>query len=363
MTVASQSNLVLTDRYRLDAPLGQRSDGWLCRAHDLVLGRPVLVKMFKSLVDNETALAFAARVESLAGLRHAHLVALYDGGVADGHPYLVLEPVDGVDLLDVTGERQLSPAEVAALGAGLADALAHMHAEGIVHGGLTPASVLVDVDAKWRLVGPGVAHDVTEAADVHALGLVLLNCLDRGNGPIPGPLARVLAAMTYRHPERRPSAAVGARRLRQAAGTLESPTAALWRGRVAGLAVVSGVLAAAAIALVPTSMPPDATPPVAMPVPTAPDSTPQQPAAPPLPTTSAQHTTTTQPRPTASAHPPTVSAGPTTTAATTTVTTTTTTADTTTTENLPPGLAKKHKVPPGWLRKLFGDGWSWPFDW
>jgi hypothetical protein len=302
------------------------------------------------------------RVGALSGLRHAHLVEAYDAGVADGHPYLVLEPVDGVDLLDVA-DKPLPAAQTAVLGADLADALACMHEAGIVHGELTPASVLVDVDARWQLAGPGVAVG-TAAADVHALGLVLLNCLDE---VVPGPLARVLAAMTGRNPERRPSAAVCAQRLRQAAGTLATGrrSPAVW-GRAAGLATVGGVMAAAAIAFVPTSAPDQALPPVAIPVPTqrtVPDPTRQQPASPPpRPTASAHPTTTVRPT-TTTARPPTSSAEPTTTAPTTTTTAPTTT----TAEEGPPGLVKKlHRLPPGLLKKLFGldyDGWIWPFDW
>ncbi len=350
MTVA---NLVLAGRYRLDAPLGQRGDGWLCHAHDLVLGRSVLVKMFKSLVDEETAHAFAVRVGALSGLRHAHLVEAYDAGVADGHPYLVLEPVDGVDLLDVA-DKPLPAAETAVLGAGLADALACMHEAGIVHGELTPASVLVDVDARWQLAGPGVAVG-TAAADVHALGLVLLNCLSE---VIPGPLARVLAAMTGQHPERRPSAAVSAQRLRQAADALATGRrpSPVW-GRVAGLATVGGVMAAAAIAFVPASTPDQALSPVPIPVPTqrtVPDPTSQQPASPPPPP--GAHPTTTARPTTTTAKPPTSSADPTTAAPTTTTTTTTTT------EAGPP--KKLHRLPPGLLKKLLGlDYWTWPFDW
>lgn len=381
MTIASRPSLVLVGRYRLDAPLGQRSDGWFCRAHDLVLDRPVTVKMFRSTVDQAAARTFAVRAKSLTSLRHDHLVALYDGGVADGHPYLVLESVDGFDSLDAACEEPLSAADTAALGAGLADALARLHAKGIIHGDLTPASVLIDANGQRRLVGFGFggAEDGTASSDVHELGLVLRQSLSGPDGPepdstIPWPLARVLTAMTSAEPERRPSAAVCAQRLRRAATALEtgrwSPTAAaVQRGRAAGLALVGGLVTVGVIAVAPAFMPQADMPPMAAPVLTTPSqpptldstatTTPQQPLPDQPPATSR--------RPTSSEHPttsalPTTSTHPTTTATQLPpVSTDPTTVAPTTTEKKPPGLAKKPGgLPPGWFKKLV-DYWSWPF--
>jgi eukaryotic-like serine/threonine-protein kinase len=388
MTVDNQPSHVLAGRYRLDAPLGQNGDGWFCRAHDLVLNLPVTVKMFETVLDAAAARVFATRARSLVGVRHDHLVALYDEGVADGHPYLVLAPIDGFEPLDATDGRTLPASETAAFGAELADALARMHASGVVHGGVTPASVLIDSDARARLVSPGLGHtgDLTASADVRALGLVLVQCLtgsaaDQLPATTPWPLARVLTAMTSRNPTRRPNAAVCARRLGHAAAALKtgrwSPTAAMvQRGRVAGITAVGGLVTGAVIAFAPGSPPQHIAASTAAPVPTtasrlpAPDPTstetapgrPTQPAPPTTrrsptsiagSTTSAAPTTQTQPSATTSAEPST-SAEPTTDVPTTT-------------ETVPPGHGKKPpKEPPGLLKKWFwlaDDAFGWPLDW
>jgi len=383
MTVTSQPSHVLAGRYRLDAPLGQNGDGWFCRAHDLVLNLPVTVKMFETVLDAAAARVFATRARSLVGVRHDHLVALYDEGVADGHPYLVLAPIDGFEPAD---ERTLSASDTAAFGAELADALARMHASGVVHGGVTPASVVIDSDARARLVSPGLGHagDLTASADVHALGLVLVQCLTgsaAGQLPTttPWPLARVLTAMTSRNPTRRPNAAACARRLGHVAAALKtgrwSPTAAMvQRGRAAGITVVGGLVTGAVIAFAPGSPPQHIAASTAAPVPTTtsqlppPDPTSTetgQPAQPVPPTTrrppstslgsatSAPPTTPTQSSATTSAQP-TTSAEP-------------TTDFPTTTDPVPPGHAKKPpKQPPGLLKKWFwlaDDALGWPFDW
>ena len=373
MTVVSQPSLVLVGRYQLDAPLRQRSDGWYCRAHDLVLDRPVLVKMFRSTVDEPAARTFAMQAKSLLDLRHDHLVGLYDGGVADGHPYLVLEPVDGFDLLDATQERALSASDTATLGAGLAEVLARMHANGVVHGDLTLESVLIDASGQRRLVGLGFGdtQDSTAPADVHALGLVLLQCLNGQNaagldGTTAWPLARVLTAMTRRDAARRPSAAVCARRLSQVAATLETgrrlPTvASVRRGRATGLAAVGGLVTVGVIALASVSSPHQAVPPVAAPAPTMssqlpiPDSTTTAKADHPV---SYPPPTTRRSSPGRSA-PPATSGLPTTTdTQPSTVSADPTSVDPTTTEDVPPGLAKKPGgQPPGLFKKWFGLDW------
>jgi serine/threonine protein kinase len=353
--------------------LKQRSDGWFCRAHDLVLGRPVLVKMFKSTVDEAAARTFAVQAKSLVGMRHDHLVGLYDGGVADGHPYLVLEPVDGFDLLDATHERALSASDTATLGAGLAEVLARMHANGVVHGDLTLESVLIDANGQRRLVGLGFGHtqESTAPADVHALGLVLLQCLSGQNAARPDgttvwPLARVLTAMTRRDAARRPSAAVCARRLNQVAATLETgrrlPTvASVRRGRATSLAAVGGLVTVGVIAFASVSSPHQAVPPVAAaPAPTMssqlpiPDSTTTATAGHPV---SYPPPTTRRSSPGRSA-PPTTSGLPTTDTQTSTVSADPTSVAPTTTENVPPGLAKKPGgQPPGLFKKWFDLDW------
>jgi serine/threonine protein kinase len=342
-----------------------------------------MVKMFRRTVDEAAARTFAARAKALAGLRPDHLMTLSDGGIADGHPYLVLETVDGFDLLDAEPGRPLSATDTATLGAGLADALAHMHEQGVVHGDLTSASVVTDATGQHRLVGFGFGRDDdgTAAADVRALGLVLAECVD----PIPGPLARVLSAMTSANAARRPSAAECARSLRRVAHALESgrwsPTAAVPRGWVAGLAAAGVLVTGAVVAFGPMRTSEQAALPAAAPVPTMtaplppPDmtATAQPPSySPPAPS----HSSTAKRPPATSARPTTRPSPPAATHPTTTTTTTTTTspdptivntdpttAPTTTDDDTPPGLDKKpFHLPPGLLRKLLW-GWGWPLDW
>jgi hypothetical protein len=163
-----------------------------------------------------------------------------------------------------------------------------------------------------------------------------------------------------------------------------SPTAAVPRGWVAGLAAAGVLVTGAVVAFGPMRTSEQAALPAAPPVPTMtsqlppPDmtATAQPPAyPPPTPGHSSTpiHSSTTKRPPATSVRPTTRPSPPAATHPTTTTSpdptivdtdpTTTTTAPTTTDDDTPPGLAKKpFHLPPGLLRKLLW-GWGWPLDW
>jgi tRNA A-37 threonylcarbamoyl transferase component Bud32 len=266
---APTTGTVLAGRYELVRFIARGGMAEVYEATDRVLDRRVAVKLFRAAeaVDRQR---FDAEVLLLASLSHPGLVAVYDAGEHGGDGFVVLELVEGPTLAACLAERgALPPAEVASLGERLADALDHVHERGIVHRDLTPSNVLCAPDGQPRLTDFGIArlldtarvtapsttvgtaaymapeqlegHDVIPAADVYALGLVLLEALV-GEPPfsgqpheaamarlvrdpeiptsLPAPWSDLLRAMTARSASDRPSARDVADRLRN----LEEPT-------------------------------------------------------------------------------------------------------------------------------------------
>ncbi|MFS0700366.1 protein kinase [Cellulomonas sp. 179-A 4D5 NHS] len=140
---------VLADRYRLDDVLGQGGMATVHRAHDLVLGRDVAVKLFPPVAEGADELQrHQAEMRVLARLNHPGLVTLHDAGsVPAGGPlrqtYLVMELVPGRTLAERLLAGALPPAHVAHLGRQVADALVVVHAAGVVHRDIKPANVLL----------------------------------------------------------------------------------------------------------------------------------------------------------------------------------------------------------------------------
>ncbi|MBB5958181.1 serine/threonine protein kinase [Saccharothrix tamanrassetensis] len=175
------------------------------RAWDVLLRRHVAVKLFQPHSDPGADRRFDDEVRALAGLCHPGLVSVYDADTHDGTPFVVLQLVEGRTLRERIAQAPLPLDQVRHLGAGLADALEHVHSHHLVHREVNPSNILLDsednpyltdfglsrltgatkpartdqlVDAASYLAPEQVqGEEVGHQADVYALGLVLLECL------------------------------------------------------------------------------------------------------------------------------------------------------------------------------------------
>ncbi|MFF3741055.1 protein kinase [Streptomyces sp. NPDC002566] len=214
---------ILAGRYRLDARIGSGGAADVYRGFDLRLRRAVAVKVFRPGTGVEPEEGFSSEAVILARLQHPGLVTAYDAGRHDDRAYLVMQLVEGSTLKARIAEGALSPRETAELGADLARALAHAHAEGVVHRDVKPSNILLGasnrpyltdfgisrlVDATTRtvtgtIVGTAaylspeqvLGEPVGRPADIYALGLVLLECLtgrlEYDGGPLEAAIARL----------------------------------------------------------------------------------------------------------------------------------------------------------------------------
>ena len=291
---------VLGGRYRVVSLIGNGGMAKVFRAFDEALTRDVAIKLIP-LADSNPEAVRRQRNETdvLASLNHHALVTLFDVGTTatrEGeHAYLVMEYVDGPTLRSMIDEP-MPAREVAEIGENIAEALHYTHGRGIVHRDIKPANILLADSAMpdrryhAKLADFGIARlmgsahltstgfivgtasylspeqargeRVGGAADVYALGLVLLEALTgqqaypgssietvvaRLSSPprIPGMLGRrwgeLLQRMTAPEPASRPEPLEAAMALRElaglpadavGAGAALDPTVALGTGRL-----------------------------------------------------------------------------------------------------------------------------------
>ena len=135
------SGPLVLDRYRLHRRLGAGAFGTVWLARDERLEREVAVK----ILPRERVMGgrFEREARAAARLSHPGIVTLYEAAVDDDGAYLVSELVRGATLDQLLDEGRLSDRDIVAIGVALCDALAHAHAQGVVHRDVKPSNVLV----------------------------------------------------------------------------------------------------------------------------------------------------------------------------------------------------------------------------
>ncbi len=142
---------LLNERYQLLEPLGRGGMAVVYRARDLMLERPVAVKILRQNFTADSAFRerFRQEARAAANLTHPNLVTVYDFGIAEGHPYIVMEYVPGLHLKEYIRRRAPLPAEQAvSLMVQACAAIGYTHRAGLVHCDVKPQNMLVDSDGR-----------------------------------------------------------------------------------------------------------------------------------------------------------------------------------------------------------------------
>jgi hypothetical protein len=204
----------LGGRYELQSLLAAGGMGQVWCARDLLLGRPVAVKLLRSEYAGDPTFRarFRAEAQHAALLHHRNIAAVFDYGEAADErsgeqlAYLVMELVDGEPLSAVLArDGRLPVARTLDVLRQTAAGLAAAHAGGVVHRDVKPGNVLVGRDGVVRITDFGVAWSASDvpltqtgqvvgtaqylspeqaeggrggpASDVYALGLIGYECL------------------------------------------------------------------------------------------------------------------------------------------------------------------------------------------
>ena len=101
---------------------------------------------------------FSLEAEIAKCKHHEALVEVYETGVIDGLPYIVMEALKGNSLRELIDEGKVSEELTARVGKTVASCLAALHAKGIVHRDIKPGNVFVENNGNVRLLDLGIAR-------------------------------------------------------------------------------------------------------------------------------------------------------------------------------------------------------------
>lgn len=157
--------------YRLDGRIGEGGMGWVYRAFDTRLKRPVAIKLMQAraaqLADADRRFLREARAAS--ALNHPNIVIIHEIGETDeGAPFIVQEFVAGATLRESLSEA--APVRTAAaIGRQVAAALSAAHAAGIVHRDIKPENIMVRPDGWVKVLDFGLARARDEGDTIGSL--------------------------------------------------------------------------------------------------------------------------------------------------------------------------------------------------
>jgi eukaryotic-like serine/threonine-protein kinase len=152
--------------YELLAEIGHGGMGLVFKARQRNLDRIVALKVLLTgrFSDEHARRRFRLEAETAGRLQHPNIVAVYDVGEAEGHPYLTMEYVEGSNLAELCANQPLPAKTAARYLRDIARAIHAAHVAGVLHRDLKPSNVLVGSDNRPRVTDFGLARRADSSA-------------------------------------------------------------------------------------------------------------------------------------------------------------------------------------------------------
>ena len=158
----SQNNRnIVNDRYEIGKRIGRGGMAEIFQARDILLDRPVALKVLFPEFATDPAFVerFRREAQAAANLNHPNIVGVYDWGKVNNTYYIAMEYVNGRTLADILKQSgTLTPMQVCDLISEVASALISAHHNGVIHRDIKPGNILVSTTGQVKVADFGIAR-------------------------------------------------------------------------------------------------------------------------------------------------------------------------------------------------------------